>query len=68
MCGMLLARVTTIVPLCLPGNRTFYTHFQHTSIRQLLCVIDRGREASTGWIRGLLSGHSCEEVEGGTRR
>jgi len=24
----------------------------------------RGREASTGWVRGLLSRHLCEEVEG----
>ena len=26
-CGMLLARVTTIVLLCLPGNSTFYAPF-----------------------------------------
>jgi len=36
---MLLARVTTMVPLCLPGNRTFYTPSRHTSIRQLLCLV-----------------------------
>ena len=36
---MLLARVTTIVPLCLPGNSTFYAPFRHTSIRQLLYLI-----------------------------
>jgi len=24
----------------------------------------RGREASTGWVWGLLSGHACEQVEG----
>jgi len=24
----------------------------------------RGREASTGWVWGLLSGHWCEQVEG----
>ena len=32
---MLLARVTTIVPLCLRANSTFYAL---TSIRQLLCL------------------------------
>ena len=26
-CGMLLARVSTIQPLCLSGNGTFYTPF-----------------------------------------
>jgi len=39
--------------------------FSSYIIRQLLCLIERGSEASTGWVRGLLSGHSCEEVEGG---
>ena len=37
--GMLFAWVATLVPLCLSGNRTFYTPFRHTSIRQLLCLI-----------------------------
>jgi len=36
---MLLARVTTIVLLCLPENSTFYAPFRHISIRQLLCLI-----------------------------
>jgi len=26
----------------------------------------RGREASSGWVREFLSGHSCEQVEGET--
>jgi len=35
-------------------------------INQTAVMLDsRGREASVGWVRGLLSGHSCEEVEGG---
>ena len=36
---MFLARVTTIVPLCLPGNIISYAPFRRTSIRQLLCLI-----------------------------
>ena len=61
---MLLAGVATIVPLCLSANRTFFTPFgiHH----QTAVMLDsRGREASTGCVRGLLSGHSCEEAEGG---
>ena len=27
------------MPLCLPGNRTFYATFRRTSIRQLLCLM-----------------------------
>jgi len=35
-------------------------------INQTAVMLDesRGREASTGWVWGLLSGHSCELVEG----
>ena len=62
---MLLARVTTIVPLSLSGNRTFYTPFG-IHYQTAVMLDSRGREASTGWGRGLLSGHSCEEVGGGT--
>ena len=37
---MLLTRVTTILPLCLPGNSTYILcPFPHTSIRQLLCLM-----------------------------
>ena len=36
---MLLPRVTTILPLCLPGNGTFYAPFRHTPITQLLCLV-----------------------------
>jgi len=63
---MLLARVTTILPLCLPGNSTF--NALSACINQTAVMLDesRGREASTGWIRGLLSGHSCEQVEAET--
>ena len=63
---MLLARVTTIVPHCLPGNRTTYTPFS-AYITQTAVMPDdsRGRETGTGWARGLLSGHACEEGEGG---
>ena len=35
---MLLARVTTILPLCLPGNSTFYAPFGMHA-RQLLCLM-----------------------------
>jgi hypothetical protein len=64
---MLLAWVATIVviPLCLFWEQDVLYPFSVYIIRQLLCLIERGREASTGWVRGLLSGHLCEEVEGG---
>ena len=61
---MLLARFTTIVPLCLSGNRTFYTPFG-IHYQTAVMLDSRGCEASRGWVRGLLSGHLCEEVEGG---
>jgi len=37
-------------------------------INQTAVMFDesRGREASTGWVWELLSGHSCEQVEGET--
>ena len=37
-----------------------------TYINQTAVMFDesKGREASTGWVWGLLSGHWCEEVEG----
>jgi len=37
-------------------------------INQTAVMFDesRGREASTGWVWGLLSGHSFGEVEGET--
>ena len=59
----LSARVTTILPLCLLWNSTFYAPF---GMHQTAAMLDetRGREASTGWVWGLLSWHSCREVEG----
>ena len=52
---MLLARVATIVPLSVflgTGHSVplFGIHYQ-TAVR----LDSRGREASTGWVRGLLS-------------
>ena len=37
-------------------------------INQTAVMLDysRGREANTGRVRGLLSGHSCEQVEAET--
>ena len=61
---MLLARVTTILPLCLPGNSTFYALSAYINQRAVTFDESRGREASTGWVSGLLSGHSCGQVEG----
>jgi len=63
-CGMLVARVTTILQRCLPGNSTFYAPFGY--INQTAVMLDkrRGCEASTGWVWGLLNGHWCEQVEG----
>jgi len=44
---MLLARVTTIVPLCLPGNSTFHAPFGiHQSYS---CYYSRGHEAQAGF-------------------
>ena len=52
---MLLARVTTILPLCFPGNSTFYTLSVYINQTAVMLDKGRGREASTGWVRGLLS-------------
>ena len=59
-----LAIVTTILPLCLPGNSTFYAPFDISQQTAVMLDESRGREASTGWVWGLLSGHSREEGEG----
>ena len=51
---MLLARVTTTVPLCL--QRTVHSMPLSAYINQavVMLVESRGREASTGWVWGLL--------------
>jgi len=61
---MLLAKVTNILPLCLPGKSTFYALSAYINQTGVMLDENRGCGASTGWVWGLLSGHSCEEVEG----
>jgi len=59
----LLARVTTTLPLCLPGNSTFYALSSYIN-QAVMLDRSRGCEASTGWVWGLLSRHWCGQVEG----
>jgi len=62
---MLTAMVTTILPLCLTGNSTFYAPFGiHQSQTAFKLEESRRREARTGWVWGLLSGNLSEQVEG----
>ena len=63
---MLLARVTTIVPLCLPGNRTFYlyTPFRLTSIRQLLCLIVEAVKLALAGFEDLLADTRVRKLKG----
>ena len=59
--GLILARVTTILPRCWEQYILcpFGMH-QHTAVR--LRRVEAVKLAQAGL--GLLSGHSCEEVEG----
>jgi len=61
---LLLAKVTTIPPLYLPGNSMSYAPFGHASFIELGSLRNRGREAGTGWVWGLFSGQGGEQVEG----
>jgi len=61
--GLLLARVTTIIPLYFPGNSTFYASFGMHQSDKLSNLKSRGREARQAGF-GLLSGHRCGQVEG----
>jgi len=62
--GMLLARVTTTVPLCLSGNRTFYTPFRHTLIRQLLCLIVEAVKLAQAGFEDFLADTRVRKLKG----
>jgi len=47
---MLLARVTTILPLYLSVNSTFYAPFGMHQQTAVMLEESRGGEASTGWV------------------
>jgi hypothetical protein len=56
-CGILLARVTTISPLWLPVNRTFYAPFSIHQTDSCLCLIGieavklaQARFGETSWL------------------
>ena len=63
--GMLLARVTNISPLCLPGKRTFYAPFGIQRTESCLCLIrtEVVKLAHAGFVDFLADTSECEEVE-----
>ena len=61
---MLLAVVTWTLPLYVPGNCTFCALSAHSNQPTVMLDNSRGCGVNTGWVWGLLSGHSVSGLKG----